>query len=221
MYLCLPMGFASPKLCCESEQGALSTSCARMPLEPDAEIDLEYLLNWLGPTPEEAGQRYELVRQKLLVFFERNGCSPADEWVDKTFDVVARKLAIGETIHTSSPAAYCLGVARLLCKEYWRAPERKHRSLETDDPFKAGDERALFNHELQFACLSQCLNRLPAAEQQIIQSYYDDDWHQQLTNRQALARRLKLTATGLRSRASRIRSQLGLCVKACIARQEK
>lgn len=191
-----------------------------MSLEPDAVTELEYLLNWLGPTPAQAGERYELLRQKLLEFFERNGCSPADEWADKTFDVVARKLAGGEIIQPSSAAAYCLGVARNLRKEYWRAPERKLIPLEFEDSFKANSQQAIFQKEWQADCLSQCLRKLPLEEQQIIQGYYDDDWQQQVNKREALASRLKLTGTGLRTRASRLRNKLAICVKKCIARQE-
>ncbi|MBI1763973.1 MAG: hypothetical protein HYR56_21315 [Acidobacteria bacterium] len=190
-----------------------------MPTERETEPALEALLAWLGTTPEQAGQRYELLRCKLMEFFERHACSPADEWADRTFDIVGRKLAGGETIHTDSPAAYCLGVARMLRKEYWRAPERKLSPLESAGAFTARDQHAVLAGELQFACMAVCLNKLPAADRQFIQNYYHDDWHAQVQLRRALAERLKLAPASIRARALRIRAQLAPCVEHCVARE--
>ncbi len=132
--------------------------------ESDAATEFDCLLNWLGPRPEEAGRRYESLRQKLSEFFERQGCAPAAEWADKTFDIVGRKLAAGETIRAEAPATYCLGVARMLRMEYWRNPERKFDPLASAAEFKANDPQEALAKEWRHACLAACLNNLPAAD---------------------------------------------------------
>ena len=48
--------------------------------------EFENLLTWLSPNKQEAGQKYENIRQKLFKFFDWRGCFAAEECTDQTID---------------------------------------------------------------------------------------------------------------------------------------
>lgn len=200
-----------------------------MPTERDAATELEYLLDWLGPTPEQAGARYESLRRKLTTFFHYERCRFPEELTDRTLDIVSRQLAEGLVIRAADPHVYCFGVARKLASTARRSAESQRTiSLEDLSPtanqsLEAATAQAQLATEqaevaLQLNCLRRCLPRLPLAEREFLQAYYHDDEKQQSENRQRLAQRLALTAVALRSRAHRLRAELKPCVKGCLER---
>ena len=52
-------------------------------LDPTQER-LKKFLKWLDSKPEKAGQKYELIRDMLLTFFECRGGVDAEECTDET-----------------------------------------------------------------------------------------------------------------------------------------
>ena len=84
--------------------------------------EFEALLAWLGPTRDQAGEKYELIRHQLLRYFEGHHCEPADEHVDTTIDRVAKRVAGGEQILSADPVRYFYGVAKNVFLE-----SRKHQ----------------------------------------------------------------------------------------------
>ena len=82
------------------------------------------LLTCLDPDRERAGIRYEIVRLKLVKFFEWRGCESPEDQADETINRVARRIDEGEVINNLE--SYFLGVARLLLleSEKRRAKER-------------------------------------------------------------------------------------------------
>ncbi|MGH9846568.1 MAG: RNA polymerase sigma factor [Blastocatellia bacterium] len=184
------------------------------------------LLEWLDPTQEHAGQRYERLRQKLRLFFEHRGCLPADDLTDQTLDRVAKKLAAGEEIIIADPASYCYGVAHNILKEYWRDPAHEAISLDsqpdkgnppayaTVHPSAAGE---LQETELNLDHLDVCLQRLSPKDRTLILKYYEGDHRGRINNRHDLAAELGLTPGNLRIRALRIREQLHDWMRRCKA----
>ena len=53
----------------------------------------EQLLSVLDADRDRAGERYEVIRRKLLKFFEWRGCQRPDELADQTIDRVLEALA--------------------------------------------------------------------------------------------------------------------------------
>ena len=86
--------------------------------------EFENLLTWLSPNKQEAGLRYENIRQKLLKFFEWRGCFAAEECTDQTFDRVMSKISQGEEIRTKNQYLYFLGVARNVLLEYLKSQKK-------------------------------------------------------------------------------------------------
>jgi len=50
----------------------------------------ERFLCWLGPDPESAGRKYELIRGRLIMMFRARRCVFAEDLADTTFERVAR-----------------------------------------------------------------------------------------------------------------------------------
>jgi DNA-directed RNA polymerase specialized sigma24 family protein len=179
----------------------------------------EQLLARLHPERERAGEKYELLRAKLLKFFEYRGCRASGQAADETVNRVARRLEEGETIRAEDASAYFLGVARNVLREYWARPEGSWRPL--DDvapadlavPAEAPDDEA---GERLWACFDRCLGGLDPGQRELVLEYYEWGRRQRIGSRRDLCRRLGLTQNAVRIRAHRIRASLERCVRRCV-----
>lgn len=187
--------------------------------------EFQRLLRWLGASPDTAGESYLRLREKLILFLDKQGCVIPDELADRTLDRVARRLAEGEIIQAENPHVYCYGVARLVLKEYWRSKDRA--SVPIDETSLGqylvnkqleSQERQIL--ELRLSCLKECLERQSEEARLLLQEYYHGDWHAQVRQRKRLSRRLGISAVALRGRVPRLRAALAKCVKACTERKE-
>ena len=132
--------------------------------------EFKNLLTWLSPNKQEAAQRYENIRQKLLKFFDWRGCFDAEECTDQTFDRVMSKISQGEEIRTQNQYLYFLGVARNVLLEYWKKQKKKSASIDEVPPSQmpAIDpdeiENQQFGEEMwqkRLGCMKRCLQTLP------------------------------------------------------------
>jgi DNA-directed RNA polymerase specialized sigma24 family protein len=73
--------------------------------------------------------------------------------------------------------------------------------------------------EARVNCLRRCLKRLPAASLSLIRRYYAEGDVLDKNQRKEIASELGLSATALRVRAHRIRSDVGRCVERCLERE--
>jgi len=171
----------------------------------------------LDPDKERAGEAYEIIRLRLVKFFDWRGADFPEECVDETFNRVARKIDSGETIRDIS--TYCHGVARLVLLESLRRPESKRLSL--DELSESGTTSPEVGEaDIRRRCFERCLSDLPADSRLLILQYYKDERRDKIDNRASLARRLGIPIDALRSRAQRVRNRLEKCVNVCTARGE-
>lgn len=181
----------------------------------------ERLLRLLDADRERAGAKYELVRRKLIAFFEaRGGESPADH-ADETINRAARKIAEGEQIEDINK--YLYGVARLLLLELGRAREKSPLPLDSFTPpvARPADERDEEEHrraerERRFECFERCLRKLTPESRAFILAYYKEEKGEKVRGRKRQAGGMGVSLNALRLRASRVRSTLGRCVSECI-----
>ena len=157
------------------------------------------LLRWLDPDPEIAGGKYELIRHKLMTMFRYRGCAFAEDLADETFDRVARRLPKIRTSYVGDPTSYFHGVAKKVCLEYLRSVSRK--KLSAVPPVKEDEEELLQRLDL-------ALSQLEQEDRELILEYYRGDGRNKINHRKMLAMRAGLHLGGLRTRTSRIRSQL-------------
>lgn len=174
---------------------------------------LDRLLACFSSDPEEAGRQYELMRLRLLRFFERRRCLSPEDLIDKTIDIVARRIDEGENIHNLS--GYFLSVARLVFME-WLRWLKNRPSIPLDDVPEIPDEPPPddLQKEARLSCLDGCLAKLSAEERKLILDYYADMKRAKIDRRRELAEESTLNA--LRIRTYRIRKRLEKCVNECL-----
>jgi DNA-directed RNA polymerase specialized sigma24 family protein len=168
------------------------------------------LLASLDADREQAGEKYERIRQKLVTFFQCRGTPGPDDEADETISRVARRLEEGE--HVEHLPAYFYGVARVVLLECDRRERREmrarvaaaeHRPEGTDD-------------DPRLPCLERCLAGLPTGSRELLTSYYAADHAARIRQRQELAHRHGIPMNALRIRVHRLRVALEACVGRCL-----
>jgi DNA-directed RNA polymerase specialized sigma24 family protein len=188
------------------------SSTARWSLTREA---LARLLERLDGDPEAAALRYEALRVRLIDYFDWKGAQRPEVAADETLDRMARRLDEGEAIERIE--AYAYGVARLVLLEHLRQQQREHRAtagaaLELARPADA-------HEDARIACLTFCLQQLPAEERALIVAYYEGAGRLHLESRKALATRLGIGYTTLKTRTHRLRIRLEACLRKCLTAQ--
>lgn len=173
---------------------------------------------------EHAAEKYELMRSRLIKFFECNQCEIARDLTDETINRVARRISEGEIIPPNSLSAYFYGVARNVLKEHRNNPEKNTYSLDILEPSqhpvenpqitkRLRSEKTLLEQMLE--CLDFCIKKLPEKEQEIILVYYEGEYGAKIANRKKIAQVFGMNINNLRIRAYRIREKLEKCVQLC------
>lgn len=183
------------------------------------------LLEHLSSDRGQAGELYEEIRRKLIIFFEFRGCFAPDEEADETINRVARRILEGQLIHTPNVASYFYGVARNVLREYWKTDDREPEMFQagTHDVPSSGtpdelheQESKRIEQERRLECLERCLEALPEASRRMIFLYYRDEKGAQIKTRQMLAEELGIPDYALRLRVSRVRAKLDVCINNCL-----
>jgi DNA-directed RNA polymerase specialized sigma24 family protein len=178
----------------------------------------EKLLCSFSTDREDAGAQYEVIRRKLVRFFEWRGIDSADEHADETINRVARRLDEGQVIENLK--GYFYGVARIVFMEQLKERERSPVALD-DAPqslrFCVEEDP---EPEARVVCFEKCLESLPADNQKLIISYYQEEKRVKIELRQELANRLQIPLNALRIRAHRIRVSLEKCISNCLQMSE-
>lgn len=167
----------------------------------------------LDPDRTVAGERYERLRRRLLLFFAARRVGTAEECADESLDRAARRLADGVVVEPSVES-YILGIARNVAREQWKKP----RAVEVDwtrlEAPRPGPE------DKREACLEQCLEELAPQSRAWIGRFYESRGAERIRNRQRLAEELGIDANALRVRMHRIRARLEECLHGCLGGNE-
>jgi DNA-directed RNA polymerase specialized sigma24 family protein len=173
------------------------------------------LLLALDPDREQAGHKYEMLRQKLVKFFEWRGAVTPEDHADEVFNRLARKIDRGEVLRDLS--SYSLGVGRMMLLEMSR--ETKAATMVREqDVLELPNSRSLDPALQALACLEACLEKLPVQNRDLILEYYQREGGGPIERRQKLAARMGIPLNALRIRAHRIRTGLEECVTDCLLR---
>jgi RNA polymerase sigma factor (sigma-70 family) len=172
------------------------------------------LLAWLGDTPDIAAQRYESIRQGLIMVFISRQCMDAEDLADETIDRVAKKLKEIADHYKGSPEPYFYGVAKKVFLEYTR--QNRHPVAVPPTP-DAPDEET----EAYYNCLDDCLERLTPENRNLILAYYGEKKRHKIASRKNLREQMSLKAGALRARTFRIRTTLEKCVRHCLAEKQE
>ena len=161
-------------------------------------------------------REYEVLRRKLIAFLDLRGAARPEVAADETLDRVARKLEEGVAIE--SLRAYVFGVARRVLLESERRERRERIVQEAWVLLHREPDAPDAETQRRLACLDTCLRSLSAENRAIIEAYHGSAGGSLRGGRVALAARLNLSEGALRTRAHRIRNELGACARRCLAR---
>lgn len=184
----------------------------RQPLTQD---EFGRLLAWLNEDPEEAGRRYEDIRQSLIKLFTWRGCADAEGWADEVFNRAAARLGELGGDYVGDPAHYCYGIAKNLFHECHRRMMAQASLDEvaglTVPAHEVTDDESDVEHE----CLELCVGKLDAESRELILAYYALEKRDKIEGRKALAQRFGISINNLRVRLYRIRAGLEKCIREC------
>lgn len=172
------------------------------------------LLAHLDVDRERAGENYEIIRRKLVRFFEWRGSVVPEDHADQVINRVAKKIDEGEKIRDFKN--YFYGVARMVFLESLKEQDKEAAALEhlpqPQTDVDKGDES-----EPRLECLEMCLRELTAENRELIIQYYRKERGAKIENRKALAEVLGIQLNALRIRAHRIKSKLEECINDCLS----
>ena len=174
---------------------------------PVTQAAFDSLLAWLDPDRDQAGRKYEFIRQRLIKIFSCRGRGDADELADETINRVTLKAAKIAQEYVGDPALYFYGVAQKVFLESVRK-----RAAAVPPPPRASSAEI----EREYDCLERCMGHLSAGSRELILEYYQNDKKVKVEYRRKLAERLGIAQNAVRIRAYRIRLVLQRCVQECL-----
>jgi DNA-directed RNA polymerase specialized sigma24 family protein len=164
---------------------------------------------------EQAGRKYELLRAKLISFFDWRNCPAPEDHADEALNRVVKKIQAGEEIR--DPSTYVFGIARMMLLEIARAGEKERLNL-SQLPVNHEVDQESAETQRRIDCLRRCLAALPQKDRELITQYYDADGpSSKIVRRKELALRLGLQLNALRIRACRLRERLEHCLQRRLA----
>jgi RNA polymerase sigma factor (sigma-70 family) len=174
------------------------------------------LLDWLDSDREQAGKKYEDIRQSLIKIFVWRGCSEAEDLADITINRVAQKLPELAETYVGDPALYFYGVARNVIFEH-----RKRKVNQAPLPTLAqwNDielKEAAVDLELQHECMERCLRELNDHDRDLVMRYYQREKQAKIDSRKELSRQLGISPLTLRVKMHRLRMVLYKCIEKCL-----
>jgi RNA polymerase sigma factor (sigma-70 family) len=173
----------------------------------------DIFLSRLNQDREQAGQEYERVRSRLILYFQCRDIVQAEDCADEAINRVILKLETGHQIRDL--ATYIFGVARLVMLETHRS-QLRHQEIGDEhmgSPRPSDEDDELQRH---MDCLRRCLQSLPADDRDLITQYYQEQKRAKINLRQELAQRFEIDLNALRVRAYRLRNSLQKCVRKCL-----
>lgn len=172
----------------------------------------ETFLAHLDSDRERASEKFEVLRLKLVRFFEWRSCPYPEDHAWETIIRVCRRLGEGEVIKDVTNYAY--GVARLLFLEILKTLEKERAALERLPPRAESDGES--QQQSLSDCFESCLGELSSEDRDLITRYYQGEKHAKIENRRRLAEELGILLNALRIRAHRIRGRLERCISKCL-----
>ena len=181
-------------------------------LMTDREITSELfegLLDWLGPTRDEAARKYEVIRDRLIKILLKKGCSDPEDLADETVNRVTLKLPEIKESYVGNPLWYFVSVARRVWLESLRPREIPYESV--PEVVVAPQ-----HPDLARECLQQCLSALPQKQRELVLDYHLSKKKAKIDLHKTMAEEMGLSPNALRLRTHRIRLSLEKCVLECL-----
>lgn len=164
-------------------------------------------LVWLNPDPNQAGEKYEDIRRRLIKIFICRGCDCPEDLADETINRVVGKVPEIADSYEGDPALYFYGVVRYVHHEFLRKKPIPQPPPPDDQPSTTEEE---------YECLEQCMENLPKRSRELFLQYNQEEKGAKIKQRKRLALELNIPLNALRIRVCRIRMELQACVLQCL-----
>lgn len=174
------------------------------------------LLNWLSADREKAGEIYLSVSEGLTRYFRMKGCSDPPSLVDKTINLVARKISRINVSGSNKPITIFYGFAKNVYFEYLAEARRAPVSV---DPERLPDRRrstGVAGSDPRFNCLDSCVNGLKERETHLVMAYFEKDRGEKVESRRELAQLLNISIGNLHVKIHRLKNTLRECLEDCL-----
>lgn len=172
------------------------------------------LLGWLDPDTDQAVEKYEKIRTRLVRMFAGRGCYEADDLADETINRATIKVPAIIGSYVGEPTSYFYGIANNVHLE-WLRKQKKARPVELKEESRTVD--APKEPDPEFECLEKCLDKLSAPLRGLIVEYYQGEKREKIEHHKFLAEKWDLTINALQTKTCRIRATLRKCVVQCLA----
>jgi hypothetical protein len=167
----------------------------------------EKLLSWLDSDREKAGEKYEIIRFRLIRIFASRGCGEADELADLTLNVVCARIDWLVANYEGDPALFFYGVAKKIFLE-----QQKKKPIPPPPP--PPDVTEIEN---KCGCLEECLKKqLSLPEQRLVLRYHETEKHAKIVLRKQLAEEAGVSINALRIRVHKMHTRLRPCIEECL-----
>ncbi|MFY9573899.1 MAG: hypothetical protein WAV20_21080, partial [Blastocatellia bacterium] len=160
--------------------------------------------------------KYEVIRRKLLRFFEWRGSVFPEDHADEVINRVAKRIDEGEEIRDLKN--YFYGVARMFFLETLKQQEKEAEALEHLPQPQTNSKESAELEAIRLECLEMCLQRLTVVNRELIVQYYRKEKGAKIENRKALAERMGIQLNALRIKTCRIRVTVEECINDCLSR---
>ena len=171
-------------------------------------------LSLLDADQEVAGERYERIRRRLIIFFEGRRCLRAEDLADETIMRVIRKNYDG--VHIDDVIRYSYGVAKIIKLEEDEIGRREDRMR--DELLRSGatfidPEDPYAEEDLRYGAFQKCMEKLSTSNRTFILNYYEDTGRAKIDNRKSLQDALGISKNAMTLRAYQVRKKLEKCIK--------
>ncbi len=170
------------------------------------------LLARLADDPAESGRRYERLRERLILFFNRRLAHAPEDLADQVIDRLARRLQDGEPV--ASIEAYALGIARHVAQEQRLVAARE---ITPDGSFleniSAPDHTSYDEPDRLLDAMELCLKSIPRADMELLSRYYLHEGGSKIETRRRLAEARKISQAALRKKVYQICCTLRACIR--------
>lgn len=173
------------------------------------------LLHWLSPDRDEAGSRYEQIREGLIRYFHIKGCHDAEILADESISRVILKIDVLDLSIGPKPSSVFYGFAAKVFLEFARSDKR--RLVQMSDDFDRISLAALeASEDPGMDCLRRCLNGIPLLDRKLIVEYYSEEKQAKFELRKKLAKQNDLAVGALQTKIHRLKKALRPCIEKCL-----
>ena len=168
----------------------------------------EKLLCWLHSDRDQAGEKYEKIRLRLIRIFSCRSCPDTEDLADQTMNVVSSRIDWLIENYKGDPALYFYGVAKKICLEV----QKKKPPPEPPPP-----PPDIYEIEQRCSCLEQCMERhLSGTERDMVLRYQEKTKQEKIKVRKQIATELGISINALRIRVCHIHARLRPCIEQCL-----